>query len=283
MPFLAEERSPLSPVNHLVGPIAATIDIESKSFIVDSKPRRVFPKLRFDVYEREFLAILGPSGCGKTTLLRMIAGLDTNYQGSIVVGGKPVRGPGRDRGLMFQESRLLPWLSIEKNVGFAIGKNVPKEKRSEIVASALRLVGLSDYARAWPSELSGGMAKRVALARAIVNIPYLLLLDEPLTALDGPTKYSLQNEIARIHIVEEETTTVLVTHDIDEAVYLADRVIVLSPAGSHALVEIPVPLSRPRVRTSEDYHVICAEVTKKVFELWWEATPASQMNSAYRR
>jgi ABC-type nitrate/sulfonate/bicarbonate transport system ATPase subunit len=173
---------------------------------------------------------------------------------------------------MFQESRLLPWLRVERNISFAISSDIPRVKKAKIVDAALRLVGLTEYGRAWPSQLSGGMAKRVALARAIVNLPYLLLLDEPLTALDSPTKYGLQDEIARIHVAEKEMTTILVTHDVDEAVYLSDRILVLSPMGSKVLVEIPVPLTRPRDRTSGEYRVICSAVTNDIFEQWWKAS-----------
>jgi sulfonate transport system ATP-binding protein len=272
IPTQSEEDASLITPPDRKRPLAASVNVNNKSFLVNSKTRAVLSDVHFDVYQREFLTILGPSGCGKTTLLRLIAGLDTTYDGSIIVGGKPVSGPGRDRGFMFQESRLLPWLRVERNISFAISSDVPRVKKSKIVDAALRLVGLSEYGRAWPSQLSGGMAKRVALARAIVNLPYLLLLDEPLTALDSPTKYGLQDEIARIHVAEKEMTTILVTHDVDEAVYLSDRILVLSPMGSKVLVEIPVPLTRPRDRTSGEYRVICSAVTNDIFEQWWKAS-----------
>lgn len=252
---------------------AAVVDIARKAFALDSKPKVVLSNLRFSARKHEFLAILGPSGCGKTTLLRIIAGLDVDYEGRIVVKEQEVRGPSRERALMFQESRLLAWLRVNQNVAFALPTELPKREREARVQNALQLVGLADYARAWPSQLSGGMAKRVALARAIVNLPNLLLLDEPLTALDSPTKYALHDEIARIHATNADMTTILVTHDIDEAVYLSDRILILSPTASHVLREICIPIVRPRDRGVNEFRSLTASVTTSIFELWWKNAP----------
>ncbi len=251
---------------------AVSVDIRSKAFHVRARVNVVFSGLSFAVQQGEFVAILGPSGCGKTTLLRMIAGLDREYDGTVLVNGKTVTGPDPDRGLMFQESRLLPWLKIWRNIAFALPSDMSKTRKREIVTEALRFLGLDGHQDAWPSQLSGGMAKRVALARAIVKLPSLLLLDEPFTALDSPTKYALHDEIRRIHQSRERMTTVLVTHDVDEAVYLSDRILVLSPKAAHVLTEIPVELKHPRKRSEPSFQNISAEVTKTIFERWWKET-----------
>jgi sulfonate transport system ATP-binding protein len=254
---------------------AVSMDIRRKEFRVRARVNVVFSGLRFQVHQGEFVAILGPSGCGKTTLLRMIAGLDTEYDGAVLVNGKPVTGPDADRGLVFQESRLLPWLKVWRNVAFALPSEMAKGRKRETVTEALRFLGLDGHQDAWPSQLSGGMAKRVALARAIVNVPSLLLLDEPFTALDSPTKYALHDEIRNIHQSRERMTTVLVTHDVDEAVYLSDRILVLSPTAAHIVTEFPVDLEHPRKRTEQDFQNISAEVTKTIFETWWKETQKS--------
>jgi ABC-type nitrate/sulfonate/bicarbonate transport system ATPase subunit len=252
--------------------VAANVAIRRKEFRFGGVPVPVLGSLEFTVAEHEFLGILGPSGCGKTTLLRILAGLDLDYEGSIVVGGRPVRGPGRDRSLLFQESRLLPWMSVERNVTFALPDEMERSEKKTRMADALRLVGLSDYARAMPSQLSGGMVKRVALARAIINSPNILLLDEPFSALDSPTKYSLQDELKRLRAAEGRMATILVTHDIDEAVYLSDRILILGPRVSCVLTEIPVSLERPRDRTRSEFHEACARVTRTIFDLWWRTS-----------
>jgi sulfonate transport system ATP-binding protein len=260
--------------------VAASVAVRTKAFPLNGRSRLVFSNLLFNVRECEFLAILGPSGCGKTTLLRLLAGLDLDYEGSVIVNGRPVLSPNRERSLLFQESRLLPWLRVAQNVAFALPPNTPRDLRHERVSSALRLVGLSDYAKAWPYQLSGGMAKRAALARAIINSPYLLLLDEPFSALDSPTKHSLQDEIARLRAMDDRMTTILVTHDIDEAVYLSDRILILSPISSNILTEISVSLQRPRDRATRVFQDVCSRVTQKVFEIGWKTLPDNGISTS---
>ena len=251
---------------------AVSVDIRRKIFHARGRVNTVFSGLQFNIHQGEFVAILGPSGCGKTTLLRIIAGLDADFDGSVLMHGKVVTRPDPDRGLLFQEPRLLPWLKVWRNIAFALPSDMNKRRKREIVAEVLRFLGLADYHDAWPAELSGGMAKRVALARAIVNVPSLLLLDEPFTALDSPTKYALHDEIRRIHQSRDTMTTLLVTHDVDEAVYLSDRILVLSPKAAHVLTEIPVELEHPRRRTDARFQDITATVTKTIFERWWKET-----------
>lgn len=245
--------------------IAASIYIERKEYILDSKSLLVLSNLRFHVLQHEFLVILGPSGCGKTTLLRLIAGLDIDYDGSIIVAGQEVRGHGRDRGLVFQESRLFPWLRVWENISFALSNHIQDSDRERSVQKVLKALGLSEFARAWPFQLSGGMAKRVALARALVNLPYLLLLDEPFSDLDSLTRYQMQDIVVRLHS-SQCITTILVTHDVDEAIYLADRIAILSEKPSHIRRILEVQLSKPRNRTSTEVAQLRSSLLKEIIE-----------------
>ncbi len=198
----------------------------------------------------EIVAMIGPSGCGKSTILRLIAGLERPTGGSVRVAGHQVSGPDRAVGIVFQQPRLMPWLSVERNVSFGLDQGSPS---SSVVAEAIDRVGLTDFADALPRELSGGMAQRTAIARALVTKPPVLLLDEPFSALDAFTRIDLQR-----HLLDVwgwyQPTMFLVTHDIDEALILADRLIVLSghPGAIHS--EIEVDLSRPRARTDRAFH-----------------------------
>lgn len=199
----------------------------------------------------EFVCIVGGSGCGKSTLLRIIAGLERDFQGSVSLGDTPITGPGLDRGYVFQEPRLFPWLTVEGNIGFGLADQ-PEERRRELVQRHLELVGLKHFESSYPHQLSGGMAHRAAIARALVGLPQVLLLDEPFGALDALTKIRMQQEILRIWEAER-STVILVTHDIDEAVYLADRVVVLSPRPGRIRHIVNVNLPRPRDRASSEF------------------------------
>ncbi len=214
------------------------------------------------IREGEFISIVGSSGCGKSTLLRIIAGLENGHSGTVRLGDRRVSGPGLDRGMIFQEHRLLPWLTVEENVVFALNGRTPENER--LVRDHLELVGLSGFARAHPHQLSGGMAQRVAIARALVNQPGLLLLDEPFGALDALTRIQMQQEILRIWEVER-TTMVLVTHDIDEAIYLGDRVVILSSRPGTVKKIVLVELPRPRDRSSYDFVQIRKEIYTEFF------------------
>ena len=195
----------------------------------------------------EFTCVVGGSGCGKTTLLRIIAGLERSYSGTVMLGHNRVLGPGLDRGIVFQEHRLLPWLTVQGNVGFGIS-DLPSGERSTRVSQYIDLVGLRGFEHSYPHQLSGGMAQRVAIARALVSRPQLLLLDEPFGALDALTKIRMQQELLRIWEAQR-TTMILVTHDIDEAIYLADRIIIMSPRPGTIKRVVRVDLPRPRDRT----------------------------------
>lgn len=200
----------------------------------------------------EFVSILGPSGCGKSTLLRLLAGLDAPTSGSLMLDGEAIAGPHHERGLVFQDPTLFPWLTARRNVAFGlIATNSLREREAEI-DEYLRLVGLENFQRSYPHQLSGGMAQRVALARALVNHPKVLLLDEPLGALDAFTRMQMQDELLRIW-EDRGTTMLLVTHDIDEALYMSDRIVIMSPPPGTIQEVIPVPLSRPRARNDPDF------------------------------
>jgi len=202
--------------------------------------------ISFRTHQREFLCVVGPSGSGKSTLVRIVAGLEEETSGEILLEGKPVTGPGRDRGMVFQAYTLFPWLTVKKNVMFGLEINGMGRRKAE--AQALRwlhLVGLDKFVDAYPHQLSGGMKQRVAIVRALANQPQMLLMDEPFGALDAQTRARMQAHLMEIWQAID-ITVLFITHDLDEAIYLADRILVLSahPGEVMDLIEVPVP--RPR-------------------------------------
>jgi sulfonate transport system ATP-binding protein len=199
----------------------------------------------------EIVAIIGGSGCGKSTLLRAIAGLDRASTGAVTLDEATITAPHAKIGIIFQEPRLLPWLSVADNIGFGLTDLSASERRKR-VARALARVGLTDKANAWPRELSGGQAQRVAIARALVPQPEVLLLDEPFSALDAFTRRDLQDHLLDLW-ADTRPTLVLVTHDVDEAVVLADRVLVMRPRPGRLFEEIRISLARPRDRNSPHF------------------------------
>jgi sulfonate transport system ATP-binding protein len=199
----------------------------------------------------EIAAVIGGSGCGKSTLLRAIAGLDRATSGSVTLDNAAITAPHPKIGIIFQEPRLLPWLSVADNIGFGLS-DLASNLRRERVARALERVGLADKAQAWPRELSGGQAQRVAIARALVPQPEVLLLDEPFSALDAFTRRDLQDHLLDLW-ADSRPTLVLVTHDVDEAVVLADRVFVMRPRPGRLFDEIRINLARPRDRNSPHF------------------------------
>jgi sulfonate transport system ATP-binding protein len=199
----------------------------------------------------EIVAIIGGSGCGKSTLLRAVAGLDRATAGAVTLDGTTIMAPHAKIGIIFQEPRLLPWLSVADNIGFGLS-DLPADIRRDKVARALARVGLADKASAWPRELSGGQAQRVAIARALVPQPEVLLLDEPFSALDAFTRRDLQDHLLDLW-ADTRPTLILVTHDVDEAVVLADRVLVMRPRPGRLFQEIQINLGRPRDRNSPHF------------------------------
>jgi sulfonate transport system ATP-binding protein len=203
----------------------------------------------------EFVSIVGASGCGKSTLLRLVLGLDTDYDGRISLGGRRIEGPGLDRGIVFQDHRLFPWLTVEQNIAVGLrNADFPTVRKRELVAEHVALVGLEGFEKSFPHQISGGMAQRVAIARGLVNRPRVLLLDEPFGALDALTRARLQAELQRIW-QKERITMLLVTHDVEEAVFLGDRVVVMQPHPGRVRRVVPVDLPRPRNRSDPAFLV----------------------------
>jgi ABC-type nitrate/sulfonate/bicarbonate transport system ATPase subunit len=225
----------------------------SKSFTLNGEPLPVLRDINLNIRSGESLAIVGASGSGKTTLLRVLAGLEAADAGEVLIDGKAVHGVGAERAVIFQEPRLLPWLTVLDNIAF--GLETRGTSRDEARAHARRyvkLVGLQQFENAYPRQLSGGMAQRVGIARALAVQPEILLLDEPLGALDAMTKIGMQQELARIWR-DEEVTTILVTHDLEEAIYLADRILILprEKGGEPKFIDIDLP--RPRDRSTPEF------------------------------
>jgi ABC-type nitrate/sulfonate/bicarbonate transport system ATPase subunit len=207
----------------------------------------------------ELVCIVGPSGCGKSTLLRIIAGLTTPTSGEVSVGAEPITQPSAERGLVFQDPSLFPWLTVRRNIESGlVARGVLRQKRKE-VDEFMRLVGLEAFANSFPHHLSGGMAQRVALARALINHPKVLLLDEPLGALDAFTRMRMQDEVLRLWRARG-TTMLFVTHDIDEAIYMSDQIIIMSPRPGRIEQIIPIDLQRPRDRGSDDFLHLRGEI-----------------------
>ncbi len=210
-----------------------------------------------EVGEHEAVVLVGASGCGKTTLLRIISGIERATGGELTLRGDAVTGPRRDVGVVFQEPRLMPWLTVRENVRLALLKLAPAEQDAAIVR-LLRDVGLSDFAEALPRQLSGGMAQRVAIARALARKPQVLLLDEPFSALDSFTRMKLQDHLGLLW-EKSRFTLILVTHDIDEAVTLSDRIVVMRGQPGRIYREIEVDLPRPRRRTAPEFQAVKEE------------------------
>jgi ABC-type nitrate/sulfonate/bicarbonate transport system ATPase subunit len=216
------------------------------------EPTTALDFVSLSVAAGELVSIVGPSGCGKSTLLRLIAGLDQPTAGEVCIADEPIAGPSAERGLVFQDPNLFPWLTVRGNISTGlVARHLLAEKRHE-VDEYLRLVGLEKFADAFPHHLSGGMAQRAALARALINHPKVLLLDEPLGALDAFTRMRLQDEVLRLW-QSRRTTLLLVTHDIDEAIYMSDRIIIMTPHPGRIERMIPVLFERPRQRNSAEF------------------------------
>ena len=200
--------------------------------------------ISLQIHDREMVSIVGASGCGKSTLLKIIAGLEAPTGGELLLDGHPIEGPGRDRGMVFQEYTLYPWLTVRKNVEFGLTGH-SKQERRDIARQFLEVVGLSKFETNYPGELSGGMQQRVAIARALAYKPTVLLMDEPFGALDAQTRSLMQDLLLKIWS-EESLTVLFVTHDVDEAVYLSDRLYVLSARPGRVKEVVDIGLSRPR-------------------------------------
>lgn len=225
----------------------------------------VLHDINLDIKDGEFVSIVGNSGCGKSTLIRIIAGLETATEGEILIGGNNAENITTDTGLIFQESRLFSWLNVEKNIEFGIQGKLSAKEKKEKIKKYLELVELTGFEKSLPNQLSGGMQQRVSIARTLINEPSLLLLDEPFGALDALTRINMQSEITRIW-KEQKTTMILVTHDIDEAIFLSDRIVILSPRPGQIKKIIDVNIPRPRKRTSIEFSEIRRTIYKEFFD-----------------
>ncbi|MDF2588289.1 MAG: transporter ATP-binding protein [Anaerocolumna sp.] len=241
--------------NSNIGNISAR-DISKEFILAEGDKTIALENLNVDIKAGEFICLIGPSGCGKSTFLRLIAGLIKPTDGAITLDNQIIQNPGYDRGLVFQDPTLFPWLNIYENIAYGLKiRHVYKENKKEVDAF-VKLVGLSGFEKSYPHQLSGGMAQRASLARALVNHPKVLLLDEPLGALDAFTRMNMQDEILRIW-KERGTTMIMVTHDVDEAIYLSDRVFVMTPRPAKIEEIIDVNIGRNesygRKRDSADF------------------------------
>ncbi|WP_329174462.1 ABC transporter ATP-binding protein [Streptomyces sp. NBC_01477] len=239
----------------------------AKSFAVKGGTFTALGRVNLDIADREFVAVVGPSGCGKSTLLNLAAGLAEPTAGEVLVDGVRVTGPGPDRGVIFQQYALFPWLTVRGNVEFGLKlASVPAAERRRRAAAAIELVGLTDFADALPKTLSGGMKQRCAIARAYAVEPRVLLMDEPFGALDALTRVQLQTQLLEMW-TRERRTVLFITHDVDEAVFLAGRVVVMAagPGRVHRVVDVDLPYPRTeRMRLSPEFARIRNEVWTSV-------------------
>jgi NitT/TauT family transport system ATP-binding protein len=237
--------------------------------------------ITLEIEPREFLTLLGPSGCGKSTLLNILAGFEKPDSGTVLLDGRPIERPGPDRGVVFQDYALFPWLNIQQNVEYGLReKGIPKAEARETAKRFLGMVGLTGFERRFPHELSGGMRQRVALIRVLAIDPEILLMDEPFAAVDAQTRTILQEELERLWL-QTRKTVVFVTHSIDEAIYLSDRVAVMTARPGTVKAIVPIDLPRPRDAISDEFNRYRREITqlielesRKVFSIA-TAAPAS--------
>jgi NitT/TauT family transport system ATP-binding protein len=249
-------------------PVILNVRNLGKVFTGRGKDTVALRDVSFQTHRREFLCVIGPSGCGKSTLIRILAGLEDATSGEVLLEGKPVTGPGRDRGMVFQTYTLFPWLTVKKNVMFGLEVNNASKSEAEAQASQwLDLVGLAKFADSYPHQLSGGMKQRVAIVRALANQPRILLMDEPFGALDAQTRAKMQAHLQEIWR-KIDITIVFITHDLDEAILLADRILVLRPHPGEVQEMIEVPVPRPRSEaqfTSEEFDVTRARLEELIY------------------
>jgi NitT/TauT family transport system ATP-binding protein len=259
-------------------------DNVSMSFNTPKGLMRVVDQVSFAVNQGEFVALVGPSGCGKTTLLNMAAGFLKPTEGQVLLDGKPISGPGPDRGVIFQEYGVFPWLTVAQNVAFGLRLRANRRysaDRDEIVARYLRLMGLSDFADAYPKTLSGGMRQRLAIARAYAVKPEFLFMDEPFGALDAQTRSAMQDLLLQV-LQDEGKTVMMITHSVEEAIYLANRVVIISarPSRIRRIIDIPLPFPRnQKVHESPEFGHLRSEIHTLVME---EYAAQQRQNAAAR-
>lgn len=230
-------------------------------------PVEALTPIHFNVEQNDFVTILGPSGCGKSTLLRIVAGLDTPTTGELTLNQHPITGPGADRGMVFQSYTLFPWLTVEENIRYGlVEKGMNDKEQQEITRYYLDQVGLNDFAKHYPRQLSGGMQQRTAIARALAHSPKMLLMDEPFGALDNQTRVMMQELLLSIW-EKEKTTVMFVTHDIDEAIFMANRIAIFSARPGRIKTELASPFEHPRhytLKTSPEFMQLKSEITEAI-------------------
>lgn len=208
--------------------------------------------INLEIKRGEFLSIIGASGCGKTTLLRLIGGLDKPQAGRVLLDGKPVTGPDPRRGYVFQQGSLFPWLTVEQNIAAGLKARGVYKQQKDKIKDYIHMIGLDGFEKVYPHQISGGMAQRVAIARALINDPEVLLMDEPMGALDSFTRAALQDKLLEIR-ARDKATMILVTHDVDEAIYLSDRIVIMTPRPGKISEILEVNLPHPRNRGSNSF------------------------------
>ncbi|MDU6877534.1 ABC transporter ATP-binding protein [Clostridium tepidum] len=244
--------------------VVLKLESVSKSFAKVEKDEitNALKDVNIEMQKGEFISLVGTSGCGKSTILRLIAGLITPTTGKITLNGKEITGPGPERGLVFQKATLFPWLTVEKNIRFGLELKNKSKINQEKVNNMIELIGLQDFKDDYPGQLSGGMAQRVSLVRTLINEPEILMLDEPLGALDAFTRMNMQDEIISFW-KENKQLTIMVTHDIDEAIYMGTRVIVMEANPGRVKADIPINLEYPRNRS----HISFTEYRNKILTM----------------
>ena len=236
----------------------------TKRFTVRDGEIEALARIDLDIDAGEFVCLIGASGCGKSTLLRILAGFEDATTGAVLALGKPIVGPGRDRGMVFQDYALFPWMTVRQNVGFGPRqRRLPRREIDAIADRFVKLVGLDRFARRYPGQLSGGMKQRVAIARVLANNASVLLMDEPFGALDALTREQLQNELMQIW-ARTAVTVIFVTHSVEEAVLLADRVLVMSAGPGRIDSDIRIELGRPRDVSSPEFNAIRRDIARRL-------------------
>jgi NitT/TauT family transport system ATP-binding protein len=235
----------------------------SKRFIVDEGEVEALGRIDLGIPRGQFLCLIGASGCGKSTMLRIIAGFEEPTTGEVLVGDKPISGPGSDRGMVFQDYALFPWMTVRQNIGFGPRQRLPRHEVDAISNAFVQLVGLERAASRYPSQLSGGMKQRVAIARVLANDANILLMDEPFGALDALTREQLQGELLQIW-ARTRVTIIFVTHSVEEAALLADRVVVMSAGPGRIESDIEIDLPRPRDVSSPEFNAVRRDLARRL-------------------
>lgn len=236
------------------GKVCLRLEGVSKSFLATDSDglTHALSNIDLEVHDGEYISIVGPSGCGKSTILRLVAGLIVPTTGTLTLNGEPIRGTDPNRGMVFQKPTLFPWLTVEQNVAFSLRMQKKLRGREEEVDRLIEMAGLTEFRKAYPYQLSGGMAQRVALIRTMINEPEVFLLDEPLGALDAFTRMNMQDELLNMWN-EKRHIMMMVTHDVDEALYMGTRVLVMAPRPGRVRADIPIDLEYPRNRSSRRF------------------------------